>query len=98
MFNLGYLPGSDRSLITRTETTLTAIRAGLEWLAPKGIMTVVVYPGHEGGAEESRCVAELASRLPSQEFEVQHIRPVNRTATPPELWAFWKKAAIVSAA
>lgn len=91
MFNLGYLPGSDRSLVTRTETTLSAIAAGLEWLAPKGIMTVVVYPGHEGGAEESRCVAEMANRLPSQDFEVQHIRPVNRTAAPPELWAIWKK-------
>lgn len=91
MFNLGYLPGSDRSLITRTETTLFAITAGLEWLASRGVMTVVVYPGHEGGADESRHVAELAGRLSSHEFDVQHIRPVNRSAAPPELWVFWKK-------
>ena len=31
------------------------------------------------------------SELPPREFEVQHIRPVNRTASPPELWAFWKR-------
>lgn len=29
-FNLGYLPGGDKSLITRTDTTLAAVEAALE--------------------------------------------------------------------
>ncbi len=90
MFNLGYLPGSDKTLVTESSTTIHAIRAGLEFLAPHGLMTVVVYPGHAGGARESVAVSELGVELSPREFEVQHIRPVNRAAAPPELWAFWK--------
>ena len=91
MFNLGYLPGSDKSLITRTGTTLLAVRASLDWLAPGGLLTVVVYPGHEGGAEEAREIAALFSSLPARPFEVQHLRPVNRGAAPPECWAVLKR-------
>lgn len=91
MFNLGYLPGSDKQVITETGKTMRAIESALDWLAPGGLMTVVVYPGHEGGAEEAREVAAFGGSLSPQVIEVQHIRPVNRTATPPELWAFWKR-------
>ena len=91
MFNLGYLPGSDKTVITETSKTMRAIAAAMDWLAPGGLMTVVVYPGHEGGAEEAREVAKLGGELSPREVEVQHIRPVNRSAAPPELWAFWKR-------
>lgn len=91
MFNLGYLPGSDKTLITETAKTMSAIPQSLEWLCPGGIMTVVVYPGHEGGAVEAKEVEKFASSLPPRTVEVQHIRPVNRTASPPECWVFWKR-------
>ena len=91
MFNLGYLPGSNKQLITETKKTMRAITTGLEWLAPGGLMTVVVYPGHEGGAEEACAIAKFGSELSPRAFEVQHMRPVNRSASPPELWAFWKR-------
>lgn len=93
MFNLGYLPGSDRELITRTETTLQAVKIALEWLAFGGLMTVVVYPGHKGGSEEAVEIAGLADRAAQSGFEVQHLRPVNPGANPPELWVFLKKPA-----
>ncbi|MBL9176861.1 MAG: class I SAM-dependent methyltransferase [Verrucomicrobiaceae bacterium] len=91
MFNLGYLPGTDKTLITRTETTMIAVREALELLKPAGVLTVVVYPGHEGGADEGRSMAEWAATLDSRRFEVQHLRPVNRAASPPELWVVWKR-------
>lgn len=56
MFNLGYLPGSDKSVITRAETTVAGLRQALELLAPGGIVTVVVYPGHVGAREEAAAV------------------------------------------
>ncbi len=90
MFNLGYLPGSDKSLITRTPTTLAAVAQALDWLRPGGLMTVVVYPGHAGGAEEAREIAAWAARLDPRQCEVQHLRPVNRSAAPPECWVFWR--------
>ncbi len=91
MFNLGYLPGSDKKLITETAKTLSAIPQALEWLSLGGIMTVIVYPGHEGGASEAGEVEKFATGLSPREIEVQHIRPVNRTASPPECWVFWKR-------
>lgn len=92
MFNLGYLPGSDKTCITRTETTLAALAQAIELLKPGGILTLAVYPGHEGGAEENREIAKWAAELDSRRFEVQHLRPVNRSAAPPELWTIWKTA------
>lgn len=91
MFNLGYLPGSDKTLITRTATTLKAVQNALDWLAPSGLLTVVVYPGHDGGADEAREIAAWGAALSPRKYEVQNLRPVNRAAAPPECWAFWKR-------
>lgn len=90
MFNLGYLPGSDKTVITRTETTLTAIQAALQLLKPGGLLTIAVYPGHEGGAQEQSAITAWAAALPPRAWEVQHLRPVNRSASPPECWVIWK--------
>jgi predicted methyltransferase len=59
MFNLGYLPGGDHSVTTRTDSTLAAIRAALELLRPGSVLTVVAYTGHPGGSEEAAAVAAL---------------------------------------
>jgi threonine dehydrogenase-like Zn-dependent dehydrogenase len=42
-FNLGYLPGqgSDKSVVTQTESTLTAVAAAVKALRPGGVLTVV---------------------------------------------------------
>jgi SAM-dependent methyltransferase len=91
VFNLGYLPGSDKSCITGVETTLRAVDVALDWLRSGGLLTVAVYPGHEGGAEEARCLAARLAELDPRGFEVQHLRPVNRAAVPPECWVVWKR-------
>jgi predicted methyltransferase len=91
MFNLGYLPGSDKTVITQTTTTLQALAVALEMLAPSGLLTVAVYPGHEGGSDEQRAITEWASALSSRAFEVQIFRPINRQANPPECWVVWKR-------
>ncbi len=92
MFNLGYLPGSDKTVITRTETTLTAVNAAVQLLRPGGLLTIAVYPGHEGGAQELTALTDWATSLPPRAYEVQHLRPVNRSANPPECWVVWKTA------
>ncbi len=92
MFNLGYLPGGDKSRITRTETTMHALQQALEWLAPDGVMTVVVYPGHEGGREEADMVERWTQLLPSAEFEAQRIGFVNFRPTTPFCLVVRKKA------
>lgn len=91
VFNLGYLPGGDKTRITQAATTLVALAVAVENLSPGGLLTIAVYPGHEGGRQEQLAVTVWAESLPAREFEVQLLRPVNRAATPPECWAVLKK-------
>lgn len=56
LFNLGYLPGTDKAVITRTETTIPALEAAIPLLQPGGILSILAYPGHPGGAAETTAV------------------------------------------
>jgi tRNA A58 N-methylase Trm61 len=62
MFNLGYLPGGDHAVITRTAETLGALEAARGVLRPGGVLTIVCYPGHVGGDEESAAVVAWAEK------------------------------------
>lgn len=85
MFNLGYLPGGDHSKITGAETTVRAITAGLKILRPGGLMSLVVYTGHPGAAEEMAAVEGLVAGLNSRDFCVVRSEFVNRLKNPPYL-------------
>lgn len=54
IFNLGYLPGSDKSIVTKPETTKEAVEQLLEIMAPGGVIVLVVYHGHEEGKRKRR--------------------------------------------
>ena len=91
MFNLGWLPGFHKQCITTTATTMTAVTQALDFIRPGGLLTVVVYPGHEGGDEESAAISQWASVLPSNTHEVRHVRSPNRQKKSPECWAIRKR-------
>ncbi len=68
MFNLGYLPGSDKSCITRTTSTLKALEQSVQLINLNnkgGVISIMLYPNHDGGREETQAVYEWAERLPS---------------------------------
>lgn len=56
MFNLGYLPGSDKRIVTTAEKTLRALDQSLILLRQGGILSVMIYRGHPGGREEWEAV------------------------------------------
>ena len=91
MFNLGWLPGGDKSVTTLWPTTETAIRAALALLEPGGVMTVCAYPGHAEGAFERDRLAELFASLRPQEFNVLHQRFLNAGAGAPECFVIQKQ-------
>lgn len=91
MFNLGWLPGQDKSCITRKESTLAALQISVEWLRPGGLITIVVYPNHEGGDSEAGAVADWVCALSSKTFEVRHMRSHYRQGLSPECWAIRKR-------
>ncbi|KAA8785316.1 methyltransferase domain-containing protein [Paenibacillus amylolyticus] len=84
MFNLGYLPaeGADASIITETTSTITALDAATMLLRPRGIITVVLYPGHDGGAQEAKAVSTWAAALPVEQAQVVMYRQLQRQTSP----------------
>ncbi|MCB1203152.1 MAG: class I SAM-dependent methyltransferase [Verrucomicrobiae bacterium] len=72
MFNLGYLPSGNKMLITKPESTLTALESSMRLLDSRGIVTVIVYPAHPGGESEALCVNKWFASLPPSEFRVWH--------------------------
>ncbi|HZG83924.1 class I SAM-dependent methyltransferase [Paenibacillus sp.] len=91
MFNLGYLPGADHSVITRTPSTLRALDAALAVLRPGGAATVVVYPGHAGGADEAAAVEAWAAALDPSRYQAMVYRFVNQRNAPPYVIAVEKR-------
>lgn len=87
VFNLGYLPGGDKNIITEKETTLTALRDVLKRIPDGGVLVVVAYPGHEGGLEECRAVRDWAENLDPDDHNVLHYHFPNQPSNPPEVIA-----------
>ncbi len=85
IFNLGYLPGGDKGVVTRPATTLAALNGALDLLLPGGILLVVMYTGHEGATEEEKAVLVWGSGLAPKAFNVWTSRQLNRPPTAPYL-------------
>ncbi len=77
MFNLGWLPGGDKSIVTQPKTTLRALEAILPLVRPGGVVSLVVYPGHDGGAAEAEAVEAAARALAAEEWAVFAYKPLN---------------------
>jgi len=91
LFNLGYLPGSDKKIITKPKTTIPAIKDGLDLLIKGGIVVLVIYPGHEGGKKEKEKILEYASDLDRKKFNVLHYYYLNQQNKPPEVIVIRKR-------
>ncbi|WP_053367453.1 class I SAM-dependent methyltransferase [Bacillus sp. FJAT-27245] len=91
IFNLGYLPGSDKSIVTKPGTTIAAIEQLLEIMAPGGIIVLVIYHGHEGGANERDSLLEFASELDQKEAHVLQYEFINQKNNPPFIIAIEKR-------
>lgn len=91
VFNLGYLPGSDKSKTTRKEATLDAVTASLDILAKDGILCITMYSGHPEGFEEKEMLLKMAESLDSGIYHSAFISFVNQKNSPPEILLITKK-------
>ncbi|WP_202710904.1 tRNA (mnm(5)s(2)U34)-methyltransferase [Sporosalibacterium faouarense] len=91
IFNLGYLPSGNHSIITKPDSTLKAIKKVLELLSKHGILLVVVYYGHQGGNEEKKCVEDFLKSLDQREFNTLKFDFINQKNNPPVLIGVEKK-------
>lgn len=77
-FNLGYLPGGDKSIVTTAEGTLRALDAAERAVRPGGSVSVTLYPGHEEGRREEAAVLEHAAALPQGTWSVHYTQWLNQ--------------------
>lgn len=62
VFNLGYLPHGDPTIITKTSSTLDALKAAIPLLRDRGHLLITGYRGHPGGLDETlQAVAYLSA-------------------------------------
>ncbi|XP_054816222.1 uncharacterized protein LOC129316018 [Prosopis cineraria] len=87
-FNLGYLPGGDKEIITRSETTLLALEAAKRILMPGGLISIVVYVGHPGGWEELKSIEAFAARLSTEDWICCKLQMLNRPSAPMPIFLF----------
>ena len=76
-FNLGYLPGGDREIITRPDTTVAALGHAVHQLAPGGIVAITVYSRHPRGCDEKNAVESWSAGLAPQEYHCWRVGQLN---------------------
>ncbi len=85
MFNLGYLPNADKSVITTEDTTLLALEQSLGLLKVGGLVSIMCYPGHDGGDREADAVRKWCSELARENYRVAEYGLLNAPNNPPFL-------------
>ena len=85
IFNLGYLPSADKSIITKPQTTIESLDKLCQMLVKGGRIAIMIYYGHEGGDSERDAVMDFVSQSPQQEYTATIYRTLNQINHPPFL-------------
>ncbi|KHE72048.1 class I SAM-dependent methyltransferase [Halobacillus sp. BBL2006] len=91
IFNLGYLPGSDKQVVTTPDETITSVDKLLTLLKQGGLIVLVVYHGHPGGKEEKAALMEYVTSLDQKNFRVLQYGFINQKNSPPFIIAIEKQ-------
>lgn len=91
IFNLGYLPGGDKTIVTVADSTIAAIEQLLDIMAPEGIIVLVIYHGHPEGKCEKDELMDYISTIPQDKAHVLHYGFMNQVNSPPFIIAIEKR-------
>lgn len=92
IFNLGYLPKGDKSLVTNELTTIQALEALLLRLEKTGRIVVVIYDGHDEGKIEKEEILNFVSHIEQEKFSVLNYQFINQRNNPPSLICIERKS------
>jgi len=91
IFNLGYLPGGDKSIVTKPNTTISAIEQLLTIMKPEAIIVLVIYHGHPEGAVERDKLLEFVRSIDQKKAHVLQYGYINQANNPPFIIAIEKR-------
>jgi 16S rRNA C1402 N4-methylase RsmH len=92
IFNLGYLPGGDKRIVTKPDSTIRAIEQLLQIMAKEGIIVVVVYHGHPEGAIERDALLHYTKAIDQKRAHVLKYEFINQMNNPPFIIALEKRS------
>lgn len=91
IFNLGYLPKGDKSIVTRPETTIKAIESIFNVLSVEGIIVLVIYHGHEEGQVERDAVLDYLEQFDQNKAHILKYQFINQVNHAPFICAIEKR-------
>lgn len=84
-YNLGYLPGGDKKIVTDYHTVIKSLKKLLPKLNIGAKVFLTFYPGHISGKEEATYVSNYLSKLNQKEYEIIQFTFINQVNNPPFL-------------
>ena len=74
--------GKINNVYTKMQTTMPAVEAAIDLLAPDGVLLVAIYPGHEEGALEGEMLEEYLGTLSRFKLCASKFRILNSPTAP----------------
>ena len=91
IFNLGYLPGGDHSMCTKSDTTIEAISKSMDLVPPEGVIILVIYSGGDTGFDEKESVLNFVKNINHKKYNALFFDYINRPKNPPSVCVIQKK-------
>lgn len=91
IFNLGYLPKGDKSIVTKPNTTIKAIEDIFNLMQVEGIIILVIYHGHEEGKIERDQLLKYLYNMDQQKAHVLQYQFINQKNSAPFICAIEKR-------
>jgi len=91
MYNLGFLPGGDKNITTKCQSTMMSLESSLNILDKGGLITIALYRGHEEGKKEETAIVNFVQNLPKEKYGVMLHSFINRNNAAPFLIVIEKK-------
>ena len=82
IYNLGYLPGFSKEITTMVISTINSLKKALVYLEHKGIIILVIYPGHPQGKDESMAIDEFVFSLSKGTFNISKYQIISSDDAP----------------
>lgn len=82
IFNFGYFPAGDHQITTMLDTSIKAVQKALKLLNKKGLLLLVLYPGHSEGSKEAKYLEEYCQSLNPAHFVIMKLQMIHKVNSP----------------
>ena len=90
VYNLGFLPGSDKAVITTPDKSLASFEGLLPLMPPRAMFVIHAYGGHQGGLNEVKAVRHWAASLPEDQWTARCYETITPVKNPESLFIIEK--------